>query len=213
MSSGLNIEKIGSERNKRNKSSYIWIDDPSEKIKIEIGSSVRPEPYAVKSFKSYIHEYLEHKNACDDILRYELNEVTINVLDISRTFIDKLMALKRHAICGNLKEMVRHIYDVVKLYQTKEIKQFIENTEELKRIIKLTKETDSHYLHKRKIPKTYNPLCSYDFQSWKVTFNNDVKKIYESFHNDLLYTNEKQNFDDAIDVFLEINSLLQTIEE
>lgn len=38
MSSGLNIEKIGSERNKRNKSSYIWIDDPSEKIKIEIGS-------------------------------------------------------------------------------------------------------------------------------------------------------------------------------
>ena len=71
--------------------------------------------------------------------------------------------------------------------------------EELKRIIKLTKETDSHYLHKKN-SKTYNPLCSSDFQSWKVTFNND-EKIYESFHNDLLYTNEKQNFDDTIDVF------------
>lgn len=213
MSEGLNFEKITSERNKRNKSSFIWIEDRSEKVKLEIGSSVRPDPYSVKSVKSYIHEYLEFVNAFDDIQKYGLNEVKINVLDISRTFVDKIMAIKRHALAGNLKAKARHIYDVVRLYQVPEIKTFIENKPEFKRLLKITKETDSYYMQKRDISPAYNPLLPYDFQKWKNKFNDEVKTAYETLHVDLLYTNEKQNFKDAIDVFLEINDLFQSIDE
>ena len=34
------------------------IDNKDDKIKLEIGSSVRPDPYSKKTFKSYIHNYL-----------------------------------------------------------------------------------------------------------------------------------------------------------
>lgn len=40
----------------------------------------------------------------DLINKYELKKIQINVLNIERTFIDKVMAIKRHAICGTLKK-------------------------------------------------------------------------------------------------------------
>ena len=71
-------------------------------MKLEIGSSVRPHPFSKKILKSYIHEQLEFIEAFDAIIEYQLVPVEINVLEIQRTFIDKLFAVKRHAICGTL---------------------------------------------------------------------------------------------------------------
>ena len=213
MSKGLCFEKITEERKQRSKSSYIWKQEKTERIKLEIGSSIRPEPYSKRSIKTYIHEFLEFNNSFDDIAKYELNEISLNVLDVSRTFIDKIMAVKRHALCGTLVDKVRHIYDVVRLYQTDEINKFIEDKQEFKKIVKITKETDSFYLEKRSIPKSYNPLGSYNFVSWSNLFNDEIKKIYEGLHIDLLYTNEKQDFNIAVNTFNEINQLLQSINE
>ena len=213
MSHGLNHEKNTSERNLRNKSSYIWKEEVSDRIKLEIGSSIRPEPYSKRSLKTYIHEFLEHINAFDDIAKYELNEISINVLDISRTFIDKIMAVKRHALCGSLIDKVRHIYDVVRLYQTEEIKKFIKDKDEFKRIVKITKNTDSFYLQKRLVPKSYNPLGSFEFDKWRHLFNDEIRKIYEGLHIDLLYTNEKQDFTIAVNTFSKINKLFWIIKE
>lgn len=209
---GFITEKINSERNKRNKSMYVWFDDKQKKIKLEIGSSVRPDPYSLKTLKSYIHEYLEyHLPQYIDI--YNLQSVTLNVLGIERTFVDKLMSVKRHALCGQLPQKVRHIYDVTRLFTMTEIKQFLHNKEELKKIVQKTKETDIFYLKKRNIDMKYNPLGLYDFDSFRYLFNEEIKSKYESMHYDLLYTDEKQNFDDAIQTFEEINKILKEIEE
>ena len=72
--------------------------------------------------------------------KYGLNEVSLNVLNIERTFIDKLMSVKRHSICGTLSKKVRHIYDVTRLFELDEIKSFLQNKIELKRIIKEIRE-------------------------------------------------------------------------
>ena len=56
---GCNTEKINDERSSTNKSIYVWFENINNRIKLEIGSTIRPEPFAKKSFKSYIHEYLE----------------------------------------------------------------------------------------------------------------------------------------------------------
>ena len=37
MTKGFKIEKINNERNKRNKSSFVWFDNEKHKIKLEIG--------------------------------------------------------------------------------------------------------------------------------------------------------------------------------
>ena len=205
-------EIIPAERNDRNKSIYFWNGNRDSKIKLEIGSSVRPEPYGSKTFITYIQEFLESHDFLDVIYEYELTPVTINVLNIERTFVDKLMAVKRHTICGTISEKARHIYDVTRLFQMPEIQMFLQHKEELQRLIILTKQTDSVYLEKRNIPDEYDPTGAFGFSNWRAEFMK-AKETYERLHEDLLYTDEKQRFSDAINAFEQINDILTEIGE
>ena len=210
---GAQTNKIPEERSPRSKSMHVWFGNEDNKIKLEIGSSVRPDPYSKKTFKSYIHEFLEEIGEKEDIKKYELTSVTLNVLNIERTFIDKIMSVKRHAICGSLDKKVRHIYDVVRLFKLPNIQDFLLNKSELKRIIQVTKETDSYYLEKREIPKEYNPKEAYDFNSWREHFTLEIRSRYETLHKDLLYTDEQQDFDDALNTFDALNQIFLEIGE
>ena len=67
MTVSANTEKIVNERSNRSKSMYVWFDNKDNKVKLEIGSSVRPDPYSKKAFKTYIQEFLETHNGEDDI--------------------------------------------------------------------------------------------------------------------------------------------------
>lgn len=213
MTDGAQTTKVQDERSNRSKSVYVWFGDDVNKIKLEIGSNIRPDPYSKKTFKSYIHEFLEDRGALDDIQKFELAAVTLNVLHIERTFIDKIMSVKRHAICGSLDKKVRHIYDVARLFTLPEIQEFLVDKAELKRLIQATKETDSYYLEKRGITKEYNPQGAYDFDSWKQCFTPQIHSRYETLHKDLLYTEEPQKFEDALYVFAEINGIFAEIGE
>ena len=175
------IQKIQDERSDRSKSSYVWFEENS-RVKLEIGSSVMPDPYEERTLKTYIQEFLEYKEMINEASEYELEEVKVNVLKIERTFLDKIFSVKRHAIDGNITEKVRHIYDVTKLYKVKEIKEFINDKEILKELVKKIKETDSFYLEKRNKQSMYNPLEKYNFNLWKKNLTEDVKRRYESLH-------------------------------
>lgn len=209
-------DKIGAERSDKNKSSFVWFTDKykeREKIKLEIGSSVRPHPFSKKILQSYIQDYLEEISEIEAINEFELNKIAINVLDIKRTFVDKIMSVKRHAVCGSLSEKVRHVYDVVKLIEMEEIKKFINDEKELKEIVQITKITDLEYLEKRDISQRYNPEEAYSFEVWKKELSGDVKINYENLHNTLLYTNEKQEWEKVEVVFEKINDILKKIGE
>jgi hypothetical protein len=163
--------------------------------------------------RTYIQEYLEAKGMQDDIAEFELHEVEINALAIERTFLDKVMAVKRHAICGTLKNKIRHIYDVTMLFQREDIQKFLYASQDLKQLLQLTKETDSFYLQKRGIVEAYNPTGAYDFPSWRKYFDDAARRRYESLHEDLLYTDKKQNFIQAIQTFEQLNQIFSDIEE
>ena len=213
MTSGAHVEKILGEGNQRSKSRNVWFENKDDYVKLEIGSTIRPDPFSLKYVKTYIQEYLENIGMEEDVNNFGLCEVAINTLSIERTFIDKVMSVKRHAICGSLNRKVRHIYDVTRLYQMGEIKQFLEDADELKRLLQITKETDSYYLQKRDIAKDYNPTGPYNFGAWHQTFNSKIKGIYENLHEDLLYTNEKQEFSQAEKTFEELDRIFALIGE
>ncbi len=80
-------------------------------------------------------------------------------------------------------------------------------------LLRKTKDTDSFYLEKRSLSKEYNPVGKYDFDAWKKYFDESIKKRYESLHEDLLYTNQKQNFNDALKTFDKINKIFIAIDE
>lgn len=210
------LEKIEAERNDRNKSAYVWFDQQdtdSGRIKLEIGSSVRPDPYKPMVIRTYIQEYLEANKMNDVVTEFDLQIVQINALAIERTFLDKVMAVKRHAICGTLTNKIRHIYDVTMLFQRKDIQKFLRNSQDLKQLLQLTKETDSFYLKKRGLAEEYNPIGSYDFSSWSKYFNDIARRRYESLHEDLLYTDKKQDFTQAMQTFEQLNQIFSNIEE
>lgn len=191
----------------------VWFGDKLNRVKLEIGSSIRPDPYSKKTLKTYIQEFLEERDGSEDIAKYELEEISLNVLNIERTFVDKLMSVKRHAICGTIDKKVRHIYDVTRLFEIQEIKNFLADRDELKRLIRITKDTDSYYLEKRNISKEYDPTGVYDFDSWKHYLDEQIRSTYENLHKDLLYTDEQQNFEDALNAFSKINGILKLIGE
>ena len=213
MTVGADIEKIDAERSNRSKSMLVWFGDKLNRVKLEIGSSIRPDPYSKKTLKTYIQEFLEEHDGSEDIAKYELEEISLNVLNIERTFVDKLMSVKRHAICGTIDKKVRHIYDVTRLFEIQEIKNFLADRDELKRLIRITKDTDSYYLEKRNISKEYDPTGVYDFDSWKHYLDEQIRSTYENLHKDLLYTDEQQNFEDALNAFSKINGILKLIGE
>lgn len=216
MSAGFLLEKIPEERNDRNKSSWVWHegeDKDSTKVKLEIGSSVRPDPYSKKSLQTYIQDYLESRGMNDVVQEFELEPVTVNTLAIERTFLDKVMAVKRHAYGGTLPQKARHVYDVTMLLDRPEIQKFLSDKDELKRLLELTKDTDSFYLRKRNISKDYDPTGAYDFEAWKDKFDKNLKHNYEHLHVDLLYTDEKQDFSKAVTTFEEINRIFKEIDE
>lgn len=213
MTVGASTEKIADERSKRSKSMLVWFGEKSKAVKLEIGSSIRPDPYSKKTLKSYIQDFLEERGEYSDVLKYDLRQVTLNVLDVERTFVDKLMSVKRHAFCDTIASRVRHIYDVARLFNLPAIKDFLCNTVELKRLMNVTKETDSYYMQKRNISIEYNPVGAYDFESWKCRLDSNTRKAYESLHKELLYTDEQQSFDEALNVFSKINKILESVGE
>ena len=216
ISAGFLMKKIEAERNDRNKSAFVWPENESKetcRVKLEIDSSVRPDPFSKRSMKTYIQEYLEEKGMQDVVTEFDLQEVKVNTLDITRTFLDKVMSVKRHAICGTLPRKVRHIYDVTVLLDRSDIQDFLNNTERLKQLLKLTKETDSFYLQKRNISEDYDPLGAYAFENWKQYFNDEIRGRYETLHEDLLYTSNRQSFEKAIQAFEFISHLFASIGE
>ena len=216
ISAGFLMEKIEAERNDRNKSAYVWPENESRetcRIKLEIGSSVRPDPFSKRSMKTYIQEYLDAKGMHNVVEEFDLQEANVNTLDITRTFLDKVMSVKRHAICGTLPGKVRHIYDVTVLLDRSDIQKFLKDTEHLKQLLSLTKETDSFYLQKRNISEEYDPMRAYAFENWKQYFNDEIRSRYETLHEDLLYTSDRQSFKKAIQAFEFISQLFASIGE
>ena len=59
----------------------------------------------------------------------------------------------------------------------------------------------------------YNSLEKYNFNLWKKNLTEDVKRRYESLHENLVYGNEKQDFEEAIETFKFIGDLFEDIDE
>ncbi len=208
------IRKIPGEGNARNHSRSLIYGDEANAIKLEIGCTVRPDPYGKKEVKSYIQEYLESKEREDIIAHFGFSIINVNALAIERTFLDKAMAVKRHAISGSLPKKSRHIYDVVKLYKREEIQSFLGKKNELKAILHKVKETDSFYLEKRRLNFVYDSRGAYSFSSWRDAFeSSNVRESYGKLPEELLYKNSKVNFEDAVRTFENLDEIFKEIGE
>lgn len=208
---GTTFQKDIHKRYPRHKSSDLLIEgvDP---IKLDIGSFSNSIPYSPRPIKSYIQEFMEQRGLDKEIEQYGLKEVTINVTSIKRTFLDKLLAIKRYAYIGKLAINSRHLNDVTLMMKHPDIMNLFANPEELKSLIALSKESDAYYVkrHSEWGEQGYDPTGPYAYSDWKEKLGRDVRKGYESIMHSMSFFDKFPSFEEALKTMEQIGSKLDS---
>lgn len=187
----------------------------SDKLLLEINSFTSPNPYLPKEIQSYIGQYLEQNNP-QLVQEYELQPFIINVLDPKRTFVEKILGLIRVSYNENsieeLKNKIRHIYDLECLLNNQDIQDFLKSSEffeminTVKNDDKKNHEFDGEWLEK---PLADNILFQDSAETW-----NKLKNTYDTNFKPLVYINGRFSQTNAIiTAFTRIGNKLKEYEE
>lgn len=210
---GTTFPKDIHKRSPRHKSSVLLIEG-IEPIKLDIGSFSNSIPYSPRPIKSYIQEFMEQRGLDKEIEQYGLKEVTINVTSIKRTFLDKLLAIKRYAYIGKLSINSRHLNDVTLMMKHPDIESLFANPDELRSLIALSKESDAYYVkrHSEWGEQGYDPTGPYAYSSWKEKLNRDVRKGYESIMHSMSFFDKFPTFEEVLKTMEQIGDKLESLE-
>jgi predicted nucleotidyltransferase component of viral defense system len=166
----------------------------TENIILEINSFSKPTQYLKVPIATYISELL-YKQAPELIEEHELKEFEINVLDIKRTFCEKISAIARASYESDenytgLKNKIRHFYDIYFLMQQEEIKKFIES-EDFISTIKSVRVDDSNQFGEAwtRIEVSKTPI----FLDTKNVMDR-LKSYYQTNFRDLVYSDTCPKF-------------------
>lgn len=86
------------------------------------------EPFSEMQVSSYIYDMMKSKEQDELIEQYNMTPFNIQVLSKLRTFCEKIMSLVRFSRTEepitNLRNKIRHVYDIHQMLKDEEIKQF-----------------------------------------------------------------------------------------
>lgn len=104
-----------------------------DEIVVEVSSYGSPHPSSEHEIHSMITELIANTGNIDLIQKYELEPFKVTVLDIERTFCEKIISLIRFSYTNqpikDLADKVRHTYDLHQLLQLEQIQGFLMSIE------------------------------------------------------------------------------------
>jgi len=125
-----NIRKTAHKYNKLFNSAVNQI---GEYVVLEVSWLGNSEPFIKSSVSSYINEMAREKGLKDLIKKYDLEPFYVQVLEIERTFCEKILSLVRFSYTDNpyedLANKVRHLYDIHLMLKDTKIKDFFNGAE------------------------------------------------------------------------------------
>ncbi len=99
------------------------------RIILEINSFANPYPYAKQTITSFIADFLNAIDQKEAIEKYGLQPFSINVLDKSRTMVEKLISLIRFSFDESpvkaIASKIRHFYDLYFLVNDEQCKTYL----------------------------------------------------------------------------------------
>lgn len=91
------------------------------------------EPYTEMEVSSYVYEMMKAKGQDELIERYSMSPFIVQTLSKERTFCEKLMSLVRFSRTerpiSDLRNKIRHIYDIHQMLKDSDIQLFFESSE------------------------------------------------------------------------------------
>jgi predicted nucleotidyltransferase component of viral defense system len=185
----------------------------SDNLILEINSFTNPSPYKKMSVSSLLAEFLR---GIDDkmIDEYELQDIEVNVLDITRTFTEKIMGIIRAGYSENpmdsLREKIRHIYDLHKLLTTVEIQEFLTtSSQQFSSILSAVKLDDQKNVEFQGDWMNKSPLKSFLFNNPKAVLE-DLEDYYLNDFSSLVY-GELPTISELVDSMNQIKEAMSRI--
>ena len=160
-----------------------------DKIIVEATIFGGSEPHSKKSINSYIYDFMIEEGRKPLATKYNMSPFDINVLDVRRTFCEKIMSLVRFShsetSIQSLRDKVRHYYDLHQLLSLKEIKSFLDS-EEFPKMLEDVAEKDILAFRKDLEWLEIHPKKSIVFDQVPETWNK-LDKAYKTEFSKLIY--------------------------
>lgn len=135
----------------------------SDSLIIEINSFANPYPYEKRYIQSLIGQYMQENNQEKFVKEHGLESFEINILNKTRTLIEKLVSLIRFSFdekpVENLSDKIRHFYDLYYL---------VNDTE------------GNKYIHSNNFIKDFNEVVDHDKKTFDEPKDWNTKNIIES---------------------------------
>lgn len=175
-------------------------------IQIEATSFTVSEPYEIYTIEPILYKYA-NKNE-KNILRQDFNiePFEIKVQKLERIFIDKLFAAELYFEKNMYIDISKHLYDITILLQTKKIKNFLKNIEEIKQIEGYKREEEIY----RK-GGVDSKIKMQNFGYFNIQFSNELNEAFEFMQNKYIFDNKyKISLKDVQVALKEINTILKS---
>lgn len=148
------------------------------------------EPFSNKSIISFIGETLEKNGQNETVQKYALKSFEMNVLEPSRTICEKIMSLVRFSYTEtpiqDLKNKIRHTYDIFQLLQQPEFKEFVESEGFTEMLIKVAND-DVISFRNNNTWLTNHPNESLFFKKIEELWKTELMKVYTVDFKNLVY--------------------------
>lgn len=147
------------------------------------------EPYTTKSVCSFVGEMMMNNEQSEIAKEQDLSPFDVLVLEPSRTICEKIMSLVRFSYGENpitdLKNKIRHIYDLNQLLSVKELLTFFKSKEFDIMLLKVAQDDVASFKNNNEWLKNH-PINSLIFENPKKVWS-DLKIVYESDFKNLVY--------------------------
>lgn len=173
------------------------------KIQVESTSFTVSEPT-----EKYVIAPLLYKLATEQerkILKekFEIKEFEIEIIKLERMFVDKLFAVEFYYIRKMYMDTVKHLYDITNLYKEPKIKKFLNDTEEVKKLVDYKRKEEM--VRKGGIDAN---LKIKDFTYFKQDFSEELLKEFENMQNKyVLNSKYKLGIEEVKDTLKEISNI------
>ncbi|MCR9153356.1 MAG: nucleotidyl transferase AbiEii/AbiGii toxin family protein [Bacteroidetes bacterium] len=175
------------------------------------------EPYTTKSICSFVGEMMMNNKQSEIAKEQGLLPFNVLVLEPIRTICEKIMSLVRFSYgerpITDLKNKIRHVYDLNKLLSVKELFTFFKSKEFEIMLLKVAQEDVESFKNNNEWLK-YHPLDSLIFKNPEKVWS-DLKLAYDSDFKFLVYgsfPNEKELLNTLISIQKRISSISWNIK-
>ncbi len=144
-------------------------------IQVESTSFTVSEPYQKYTIEPLVYKLANEneKKILED--QFDVSKFDINIIKVERMFIDKIFAAEFYYIRNMYTDASKHLYDISVLFENEKIKNLLNNTKELNKLIQYKQEEENV-----RIGGISADTKIKDFNYFKLDFS---KELIQEFNN------------------------------